>query len=161
MEMPILQLRATIQQELLRMLARQLDYAPTADELPFTVQVMTDDLVNHGLRDVDAPRVREAFARLSPALQKWPTTRMVIEALPPPDRKEMVYRPMLSAPETALDRFVEEYLRAHPHASKRDACMNYLKQKNLLKHLPMSLQEIQSEIEAAAERAAIQEEAKP
>ena len=142
------------------MLARQLDYAPTADELPFTVQVMTDDLVNHGLRDIDAPRVREAFARLGAALQKWPTTRTVIEALPPPERKEMVHRTMLSAPETALDRFVEEYLRVHPGSSKRDACMNYLKQKQLLKHLPKSLQEIESEIEDAAERAAIQEEAK-
>ena len=157
MEMPILKLQLAIKQELLRMLARQLDYAPTADELPFTVQVMTDDLVNRGLRDADVPRLREAFARLGPALQKWPTARTVIEALPPP-HKDMIYRPMLSAPSTALDRFVEEYLRANPHASKRDACINYLKQKNQLKNLPKSLQEIESEIEAAAERAAIQSE---
>ena len=143
------------------MLARQLDYAPTADELPFTVQVMTDDLVNHGLRDIDAPRVREAFARLGPALQKWPTTRTVIEALPPPERKEPVHRPMLSAPLTNVDVFTEEYLRVHPGASKRDACMNYLMQKNQLKNLPKSLQYTEDEIEAAAERAAIQEEAKP
>ena len=143
------------------MLARQLDYAPTADELPFTVQVMTDDLVNHGLRDVDAPRVHQAFARLGPALQKWPTTRMVIEALPPPERKEPVHRPMLSAPLTSVDVFTEEYLRLHPGASKRDACMNYLMQKNQLKNLPKSLQYTEAEIEAAAERAAIQEEAKP
>ena len=142
------------------MLARQLDYSPTADELPFTVQVMTDDLVNHGLRDVDAPRVHQAFARLSPALQKWPTTRMVIEALPPPERKEPVHRPMLSAPLTNVDVFTEEYLRLHPGSSKRDACMNYLMQKNQLKNLPKSLQYTEAEIEAAAERAAIQEEAK-
>lgn len=64
------------------MLARQLDYAPNADELPFTVQVMTEDLARRGLSDADANRVREAFASLGPALQRWPTARMVIEALP-------------------------------------------------------------------------------
>lgn len=64
------------------MLARQLDYAPNADELPFTAQVMTEDLAHRGLRDADVARVREAFNALGPALQRWPTARMVIEALP-------------------------------------------------------------------------------
>lgn len=64
------------------MLARQLDYAPTADELPFTAQVMTEDLVYRGLRDKDCDRVREAFQKLGPALQRWPTARMVLEVMP-------------------------------------------------------------------------------
>jgi len=64
------------------MLARQLDYAPTADELPFTVQVMTEDLLQHGLRDADGARVQEAFRKLGPTIQRWPTARAVIEALP-------------------------------------------------------------------------------
>src|SRR3972149_1564669 len=80
--LPILQLRTIVGQELYRMLARQLDYAPTADELPFTAQVMTEDLVHRGLRDKDCDRVREAFHRLGPALQRWPTARMVLEAMP-------------------------------------------------------------------------------
>jgi hypothetical protein len=86
--MPTLQLQTIVEQELYRMLARQLDYAPTADELPFTAKVMTDDLVYRGLRDQDCDRVREAFQKLGPALQRWPTARMVIEAMPPeqPDR---------------------------------------------------------------------------
>lgn len=87
--LPILQLRTIVQQELIRMLARQLDYAPTADELPFTAQVMTEDLAHRGLRDADCDRVREAFAKLGPTLQRWPTARMVIEALP---SKEQPYR---------------------------------------------------------------------
>src|SRR3990170_3493062 len=89
MELPTLQLRTVVEQELLRMLARQLDYAPTADELPFTAQVMTEDLANRGLRDKDCDRVREAFHKLGPALQRWPTARMVLEVMPstePPHR---------------------------------------------------------------------------
>lgn len=79
---PRLNLRMIVEQELYRMLARQLDYAPSADELPFTAQVMTDDLAHRGLRDSDCDRVREAFAKLGPTLQRWPTTRAVIESLP-------------------------------------------------------------------------------
>jgi len=82
MELPTLQLRTVVEQELLKMLARQLDYAPTADELPFTAQVMTEDLVYRGLRDKDCDRVREAFQKLGPALQRWPTARIVIESMP-------------------------------------------------------------------------------
>jgi len=80
--LPILQLRTIVEQELYRMLARQLDYAPTADELPFTAQVMTEDLAHRGLRDKDCDRVREAFHALGPVLQRWPTARVILEAIP-------------------------------------------------------------------------------
>ena len=43
---------------------------------------MTEDLAHRGLRDADCDRVREAFAKLGPTLQRWPTARMVLETLP-------------------------------------------------------------------------------
>ena len=72
----------TIRNELARMLARQLDYAPAADELPFSIQVMSDDLTRRGLADDDAGRVQAAFEVLGPQIQRWPTARMVLECLP-------------------------------------------------------------------------------
>ena len=64
------------------MMARQLDHAPSAEELPFTIQVMTEDLSGKGLNDGDCDRVREAFRILGPSLDRWPTSRLVIESLP-------------------------------------------------------------------------------
>ena len=75
-------LTETIRNELARMLARQLDYDPAADELPFTIQVMADDLRRRGLTDDDSDRVKEAFRLLGPQTQRWPTSRMVMECLP-------------------------------------------------------------------------------
>lgn len=75
-------LREVVTQEMIRMLARQLDYAPAADELPFTAQVMVDDLHRVGLSDVDTDRVIAAFRHLGPRTQRWPTARMVLECLP-------------------------------------------------------------------------------
>ncbi len=96
---PLLQLRMTVEQELLRMMARRLDHGPSADELPFTVQVVTEDLMAKGLRDGDSDRVRSAFALLGPTLDRWPTVRQIMDALPsrkdaftalpPPGRKPM------------------------------------------------------------------------
>ncbi len=74
----------TVMQEMVRMLARQLDYAPAADELPFSAQVMVDDLKHYGLTDEDANRVMSAFITLGPQIQRWPTSKTVIEALPAP-----------------------------------------------------------------------------
>lgn len=75
-------LQAVVEQELFRCLARQLDRAPRPEDLPFTIQVMVEDLRTHGLRDEDAPRVADAFRRLGPTLSRWPTAPAVIAALP-------------------------------------------------------------------------------
>jgi hypothetical protein len=75
----------TVMQEMVRMLARQLDSAPAADELPFTAQVMVDDLKHYGLSDGDSNRVMSAFIKLGPLIQRWPTSKTVIEALPAPE----------------------------------------------------------------------------
>lgn len=93
-------LRTIVEQELVKMLARQLDYAPTADELPFTAQVMTEDFAQRGLHDCDSARVQEAFRKIGPVLQRWPTARAVLEAIPssePPHRA-------LPRPEPSLER---------------------------------------------------------
>ncbi len=64
------------------MMARQLDHAPSAEELPFTIQVMAEDLAAKGLTDADCDRLSEAFRILGPSLDRWPTSRIVIESLP-------------------------------------------------------------------------------
>ena len=59
-----------------------------------------------------------------------------------------------------MDDLLEKTKELERKYSKRKAGPVVL-EKGQLKNLPKSLQEIESEIEAAAERAAIQEEAKP
>lgn len=91
-------LKTIIMQEMIKMLARQLDCSPAADELPFSAQVMTDDFIRIGLTDSDAERVSEAFQRLGPRVQRWPTSRMVIEALP--EKKSLRLPPPLDSTTT-------------------------------------------------------------
>ena len=107
--------------------------------------------MRRGLTDADATRVVEAFSNLGPHLQKWPTSRMVIDALPAKQRQTAN---LLASP-TPLDSYCDEYARLHPGATKKEACLAYLKQKNLLKNLPESLAD---EAEAKLERQAIMAE---
>ena len=143
-----------IEQQMFKMLARNLDYAPSAADLPAAIQVMTEDLMRRGLTDADAPRVVEAFSNLGPHLQKWPTSRMVIDALPAKQRQN----PKLLASPTPLDSYCDEYARLHPGATKKEACLAFLKEKQLLKHLPAALADKTEDEEAKQERAAIQQE---
>lgn len=110
--------------------------------------------MRRGLTDADASRVVEAFSNLGPHLQKWPTSHMVIDALPAARPRQSAK--MLMAP-THLDSYCDDYIRQHPGATKKDACLEYLKQKQLLKNLPQSLAE---DAEAKLEREAIQSEAR-
>ena len=114
---------------------------------------MNEDLLRRGLTDADAYRVVEAFSRLGQHLQKWPTSRTVIEALPP--ARQMRTASRLIAP-TPMDDYVDKYMASHPLSSKKDACLAFLREKQLLKNLPASLTE--EEAEAKAEREAIQSE---
>ena len=118
---------------------------------------MIEDLQSRGLRDADAERVEQAFRALGPHLQKWPTSRTVIDALP-------AARPRQSAgllmPPTPLDGYCDEYMQKNAGATKKEACLAFLKQKQLLKHLPASLAQEADEAEAKQEREAIQSEAR-
>ena len=145
----------TVQQQLFKMVARNLDFSPTPEDLPAVIQVMVEDLERRGLTDADAYRVERAFSILGPHLQKWPTSRMVIEALPPPPPRKSA--PMLAAP-TSMDAYVDDYLSKNHMATKRDACMAFLKDKQMLKRLPDSLRDVENENEAEVERKAIQDE---
>lgn len=109
--------------------------------------------MRRGLTDADTFRVVEAFSNLGPHLQKWPTSRMVIDALPATRPRQTAM--LLTAP-TPLDSYCDDYIRQHPGSTKKDACLEYLKQKQLLKNLPQSLAE---DAEAKLEREAIQNEA--
>lgn len=75
-------LRLAIKTGLIRMMARRLDYAPTAEELPMTASVFHDDLVAHGLGDADAERVRLAFEEFGRKSGRWPRPAEIIAALP-------------------------------------------------------------------------------
>lgn len=149
---PSVSLAVTVESQLFKMLARNLDYAPSPSDISAVTQVMIEDLQSRGLRDADAERVEQAFRTLGPHLQKWPTSRMVIDALPAARPRQSAR--LLMAP-TSLDSYCDDYIRQHPGASKKDACLEYLKQKQLLKNLPQSLAEDE---EAKQERAAIQQE---
>lgn len=117
------------------------------------IQVMIEDLQNRGLRDADAERVEQAFRTLGPHLQKWPTSRMVIDALPRLEQKQSA---RLLPPPTPLDDYCDKYMQQHFGSTKKDACLAFLRQKQLLKNLPESLQDN----EAKLEREAIQSEAR-
>lgn len=75
-------LHEAIEQNLFKCLARRLDRAPQSQDLPYTIAVMEEDLRTHGLTDDDAQRVNDAFRRIGPSLQRWPTAATVIVALP-------------------------------------------------------------------------------
>ena len=117
--------------------------------------MMVEDLESRGLTDADAHRVEMAISSLGPHIQKWPTSKMVIEALPPHQFRP--FREMLLPP-SPMDAYVDNYIAKNPMATKREACMKYLREKQSLKRLPKSLQDEESEAEANAERKAIQDE---
>ena len=67
--------------QLTRMLARALNNAPAADELPLYAQVLTDDLMNCGYTDADAAKVAGAIDKYGRDAEVWPNTKRVQDAL--------------------------------------------------------------------------------
>ena len=84
-------LTEVVAMELTKMLARQLDYSPAAEDLPYNIQVMVEDLRRVGLTDNDAERVQAAFGAIATNVGRWPTMYMVREHLPgrQPAHKEL------------------------------------------------------------------------
>lgn len=76
-------LNDVLRRELVRMLARNLDNAPSASEIQYSVSVYEDDLRHRGLTDADAVRVKAAFDTLGPKITRFPTSADVIGALLP------------------------------------------------------------------------------
>src|SRR3990167_7842386 len=75
------QLYQAIIKQLTRMLARALDKAPAADELPLYAQVLTDDLMNCGYGDTHAALVASAIDRYGRDAEVWPNTRRIQDVL--------------------------------------------------------------------------------
>lgn len=75
-------LHGMLSQELVRMLARNLDHSPSATEIQYSVSVYEDDLRQRGLTDADADRVKAAFDAIGPEAVRFPTPRDLIRAIP-------------------------------------------------------------------------------
>lgn len=94
----------TVFRELYTMLSRNLDFAPAADELTYTAEVMAKDLQNIGITDtpIDLHRLRVAFNEYGKLATRWPTTSHIkswlqprenyIKALPPSEEEERKQR---------------------------------------------------------------------
>ena len=75
-------LNQTLQAELFRALAMNLDYSPAADEIGFTAEVYAESLESIGLRDEDADRVLIAMRKILPRAERFPRVKEIIDALP-------------------------------------------------------------------------------
>ena len=68
--------------ELTRMLARNLDYAPSADELPIVAEVLADDLFAWGFTDDDTDRIAHAINMAGRQSSRFPTCHNIKECIP-------------------------------------------------------------------------------
>ena len=64
-------------QEMTKLLARNLRYAPAADELPIVVSVMEEDLRALGYKDDDIERIVYAINQVGRATDDWPTVNTI------------------------------------------------------------------------------------
>jgi len=131
-------LLATINEEMMLMMARQLEYAPAADDLPAVAKVMYHDLVRLGLKNEDSDRVRKAFQGIALNLGRWPTAFMVKENLPKStvDRKAL---PNASLPKTVqenLERMGMAQLPGESHKDYAIRCAQYMSDNYDLGNLP-------------------------
>lgn len=76
-----------LETEMLKMLARGLDWSPSPEDLPAKIVVMCEDLFRHGFRDHDAPRIATAFQFLGPRIQRWPTSKQIIDVVQRPNQQ--------------------------------------------------------------------------
>ena len=147
----------TVQRELLKMLARRLPYSPSPDDLGFTAQVMVEDFIRHGLKegaDTDQ-RLREAFNKLGLG-DKWPTPKMVIDALPPPTLMALP-NPHRGLTNTfaAVGRRAQDLGIADDPAKAKELFLKFKRKGGMANLVPT-----EDEEEARKEREAIQEEGK-
>ena len=77
-------------QEMTKMLARNLRYAPAADELPIVVSVLTEDFMALGYRDEDIPRIVYAINQVGRAIDDWPTVNTIRKNIP--QQSEFLFR---------------------------------------------------------------------
>lgn len=66
-----------------RLLVLGLERQPAGELLPGTIAAWVDRLCRRGWTPDDAPRIREAFGRLSETRRAWPVIADFLEVLPP------------------------------------------------------------------------------
>jgi hypothetical protein len=72
----------TVENELLKMYARNVVYCPAPEELPGMTKLMVEDLRAAGLTDADSERVTTAFIEIALNEGHWPNSYMVKKHLP-------------------------------------------------------------------------------
>ena len=77
---------------MVRMLARNLDSSPAANEIGLVASTYHDDLVRMGFTDEDADRVRGSFQTLGVSISRFPTVAMILAAMPPKQKPKMLTR---------------------------------------------------------------------
>ena len=164
-------LNEAVKLEMVQMMARRLDYSPSPEDLPMTIQVMVDDLRRRGLSVKDVDRVHAAFQLLGGTVQKWPTPLMVVEALPKlvtPETHRVGHHPRRTSD---MDEITPQLRAAIGHKKKRNSVMlpgeglgDYLRAYHQSGLTRAKFDELrlnppdETDPEAEAERAAIQAE---
>lgn len=77
--MPALPLSEIVSQGLLKMMARQLDYSPAADDLGKCILVMADDLAKAGFTGEHAKIIADTLDTLGRSQTRWPTVSEIIQ----------------------------------------------------------------------------------
>lgn len=80
----------TVENEIVRMIARNLEGSPAASESAEVAGVYCDDFENRGLTDDDAERVKAAFDALGPQVTRFPPPAQVLQCLPAKTPPKMI-----------------------------------------------------------------------
>lgn len=94
--------REAIGREFAVMMARNMDFSPTPEDLPLVADVLAMDLISLGLTDVAA--IRQTLQTCGRTYEKWPSTAVIVSLLKPPKQlNARMYQPLLSEPEKPVD----------------------------------------------------------
>ncbi len=124
-----------LEQKIMEMFARRLDYAPkTHEEALASIAVMERDLRAVGLSDADSARVAAAFDYLGPRIQKWPTTFMIRENLPKRDHFKKLPEPNVSPEQAArnIEKIRAMIKRVGTSADRQTPCDSQRESYNAL-----------------------------
>lgn len=116
----------TVAKGLVVMLARNMEYAPAADEIPIVAKILTQDLVNMGYADCDSDRIGHALNLAGRNFDKWPSTFQIKSSIPA--RRDWEWKPDVKRlPESEERRKKEKDRRfevAKPYMQKMKLILN-------------------------------------
>ena len=156
-------------QEMTKMLARNLRYAPAADELPIVVSVMEEDLLALGYKDDDIERIVYAINQVGRATDDWPTVNTIRKNILTRDQfsfRTQPYKMIEQKPPTeeerakikkVMDKIKNDILKKEKKTDSKEKEKKRRKDEFMAKHLaspygtmPQTIEEI---IEAQKEQA--------